>query len=61
MFIELALGWNLYVAIVALLAITAVYTVAGKVYILMVKVRRPFTTDDESNFGMHERTSIVAM
>ncbi|XP_072024828.1 sodium/glucose cotransporter 4-like [Amphiura filiformis] len=29
LFIELALGWNLYVAIVALLAITAIYTVAG--------------------------------
>ena len=30
LFIQLALGWNLYVAIIALLGITAVYTVAGK-------------------------------
>jgi len=28
-FIQTALGWNLYVAIVALLAITALYTVTG--------------------------------
>merc|ERR1712168_169313 len=28
-FIEVALGWNLYVAMVALLAITALYTVTG--------------------------------
>ena len=29
LFIEQALGWNLYVAIAVLLAITAVYTVTG--------------------------------
>ncbi len=30
LFIQQALGWNLYVAIVSLLFITAIYTVAGK-------------------------------
>ena len=32
LFIQQALGWNLYVAIVSLLFITAIYTVAGNVY-----------------------------
>ena len=31
LFIQQALGWNLYVAIVGLLIITALYTIAGKV------------------------------
>ena len=31
LFIQESLRWNLYVAIVSLLAITALYTVAGKI------------------------------
>lgn len=29
-FIQQALGWNIYVAVIALLCITALYTVTGK-------------------------------
>ena len=38
LFIQLALGWNLYVAIIALLGITAVYTVAGKYKVALKRV-----------------------
>ena len=30
LFIQMALGWNMYVSIVVLLVITAIYTVLGK-------------------------------
>lgn len=30
LFIQISLGWNLYLSTVVLLAVTAVYTIAGK-------------------------------
>jgi len=36
LFIQLALGWDMYVSIVALLFITAIYTVLGKTRTLCV-------------------------
>lgn len=31
LFIQLSLGWNIYLAVVLLLAVTALYTVAGDI------------------------------
>ena len=30
LFIQLALGWNMYISIVALLVVTGIYTILGK-------------------------------
>lgn len=40
LFIQLALGWDMYLAIVTLLAITGLFTVLGKVFMLS----RPYWT-----------------
>lgn len=38
LFVQQALGWNLYFAIILLLSITAIYTVVGKSHNLILKM-----------------------
>ena len=42
-FIQQAVGWNMYVGIVALLVITAIYTVSGNIHIIITKISNIYT------------------